>query len=137
MLKNENDINPISTFSIVFLKKDLLKNLDFNSPIKPFLDFYIWSQILSRKECVVYYVDRELTHWRIHLNSYVNKKFSDKEFLLFHLKRFGFIYKGLKLISVTTHFISENRKMIRKYFFRLRVHPFKLCLFGKWIVGEE
>jgi len=137
LLENENDINHIPTFSVVFLKKDLLTNLDFNSPIKPFLDFYIWSQILSRKECIVYYIDKKLTHWRIHPNSYASKKFSDNQFILFNFKRFAFVYKGFKLFSVKIRFILENHKKFRKCFFRIRFSPFKLYFLGKWFFGEE
>ena len=43
------DNNLIPTFSAVMLKKMLLDNLDFNSPIKASLDWYLWFQIIQKK----------------------------------------------------------------------------------------
>lgn len=64
--------NPIPTFSCVMLKKEILKSLDFNSPIKPLLDYYLWLQVAKRFE--IYFINKKLTRWRKHPDSYINQK---------------------------------------------------------------
>jgi glycosyltransferase involved in cell wall biosynthesis len=61
--------NPVATFSSVLLKKSLLKNIDFNSPIKPILDYYLWLQVA--KHTHFYYLPKKLTKWRQHSDSYI------------------------------------------------------------------
>lgn len=63
--------NPIPTFSVVILKKDLLlNNIDFNSPIKQWLDYYLWIQLASKNN--FYFINQTLTLWRKHSDSYIN-----------------------------------------------------------------
>ena len=63
--------NLISTFSSVMVRKDILEKLDFNSPIKASLDYYLWLQVVQQNS--VYYVDEKLTNWRMHKDSYSNE----------------------------------------------------------------
>ena len=62
--------NLVSTFSCVAIRKDLILSLDFNSPIKAFLDYYLWMQASSKAS--FYYIDEKLTNWRMH-DSYIVK----------------------------------------------------------------
>lgn len=63
--------NPVPTFSVAVIKKDILEKLDFNSFLKPSLDRYLWSQICSKNK--FYYTDEILTFWRKHDISYSTK----------------------------------------------------------------
>lgn len=77
--------NHIPTFSAVMIKKDVLKNLDFDTPIPAFLDLYLYKQILAKYP--LYYIAKPLTYWRRHTKSYnaisnqVNNYAKEKEFL--------------------------------------------------------
>ena len=59
------------TFSVVMTKKDLLKGCDFDSPVKQYLDYWLWVQIAQKVK--FYYLDKPLTLWRVHADSYINK----------------------------------------------------------------
>ncbi len=63
-------INIIPTFSVVMLKRELLSGCDFNSLCKASLDYYLWSQLTEYK---LYYINKKLTKWRIHSDSYITK----------------------------------------------------------------
>ncbi|MGN0018027.1 MAG: glycosyltransferase family 2 protein [Candidatus Gastranaerophilaceae bacterium] len=71
ILKEMDIFNLISTFSSVMVRKDILEKLDFNSPIKASLDYYLWLQVVQQNS--VYYVDEKLTNWRMHKDSYSNE----------------------------------------------------------------
>ena len=62
--------NVIPTFSCVMIKKDLFNSLDFNSPIAQNIDLWLWSQVLARHKVI--YVNKNLSVWRRHENSYIN-----------------------------------------------------------------
>lgn len=73
LFKYFNRNNAIPTFSEVMIKTDLLRQLDFNSPITAWLDFWLW-----RQTALLYpigYIDKKLTFWRIHNNSFVLQEF--------------------------------------------------------------
>ena len=77
--------NPIPTFSVVMIKKSVLISLNFSSPIKPSLDRFLWSQVAIRFQ--FYYIDKKLTYWRKHKESY-STTFRNDYFLrfIFYLK---------------------------------------------------
>ena len=56
--------NIIPTFSAVMIRKDVLSGLDFDTPIPAWLDFWLYRQIL--RDSYLYYVNQELTYWRLH-----------------------------------------------------------------------
>lgn len=62
--------NPVLTMSSVFIKRDLFKSVDFNTPIDKLLDWYLYIQIARKTD--FYYVDEKLTKWRQHEKSYIN-----------------------------------------------------------------
>lgn len=64
--------NIIPTFSCVLVKRNLLADCSFNSPVHGWLDWYLWIQIAQRTN--VRFIDRKLVRWRIHLDSQNNKK---------------------------------------------------------------
>ena len=81
--------NSIMTFSIVMVKKELLKDCDFNSPVKTYLDYWLWIQIARKTK--FYYLDMPLTRWRVHADSYINSVPINLESFGEEIKRF---YKG-------------------------------------------
>lgn len=67
--------NLIPTFSTAVVKKELLEKCNFNSLIKPCLDYYLWSQLTDKK---IYYINKKLAYWRVHENSYITKADNNK-----------------------------------------------------------
>ena len=88
--------NKIFTFSVVMFHKDVLKDISFNCPVKPILDYYLWLQIAQKFD--FYYINKQLTKWRMHTNSYISKtkKISKKRHFLFKLYRQKFLMSGRK-----------------------------------------
>ena len=89
-LFKRNNLNPIPTFSCVMVKKDIIENIDFESPIKKALDLYIWLQLAKNK---FYFIDEKLTNWRMHKSSYINAvPISEEEQQKFDYKKIKFLY---------------------------------------------
>ena len=65
--------NWFPTFSCMTVKKNLLANVDFNSPSKPNSDWYLWVQILLENPKIVY-IPSEDTNWRVHSGSYISAR---------------------------------------------------------------
>ena len=65
--------NILPTFSTVMIKKSILESLNFDTPIKPWLDFWLWRQCAFSAYNFCYTSDA-LTYWRIHFSSYISKK---------------------------------------------------------------
>ena len=59
------EVNYIPTFSAVMVKKTLLQHCDYHTPIIPWLDLWLWRQVMY-KENTIHYTSRRLTEWRIH-----------------------------------------------------------------------
>ena len=66
--------NFIPTFSCVLTERKLLLSCDFNTPKDPALDFWIFRQIALKTE--FYYINKKLTHWMMHKDSYINDIFT-------------------------------------------------------------
>lgn len=63
-------MNLIPTFSVVILKKSIIENCDFFPPCKASVDYYLWAQLSKHN---IYYLNKKLTCWRLHSNSYINR----------------------------------------------------------------
>lgn len=61
--------NKILTFSCVMVKKETLLNVSFAALNDTLLDWWLWVQLAYGNE--FYYIDEELTNWRIHEQSYI------------------------------------------------------------------
>ena len=61
----------IPTFSCLMVEKKLLNKCDFNSPIAPYLDWWLESQMTFLEEAL--YIEEKLTHWQIHPESYIGR----------------------------------------------------------------
>lgn len=90
--------NMILTFSCVMVEAKTLKNTDFNSPVDALLDWWLWINISHKN--AFYYINEELTLWRIHPKSYV-KTSKIPKIQLVPIKAYWAIYqqnKSLKLL---------------------------------------
>lgn len=61
--------NLIFTFSCVMVKTDLIKSANFNTTADAFLDWWLWIHLAYKND--FYYIDEELTNWRLHDTSYI------------------------------------------------------------------
>lgn len=60
--------NAVPTFSCICARRDVLEGLDFSSPFRPWLDYYLCAQIaLKHRFC---FMKKKLTFWRLHTGSY-------------------------------------------------------------------
>lgn len=62
--------NIIPTFSVLMVRKELLQECKFNPLCKSALDYYLQAQLCFNK---FYYIHEELTRWRLHSDSYLNR----------------------------------------------------------------
>ena len=76
--------NFVPTFSCVMLKKELLEDINWNTPVESCIDWWLWTQI-SQKTKFCYLPDK-LTYWRLHLDSYIkqSKKEDRKKMPTYH-----------------------------------------------------
>lgn len=101
--------NWICTFSIVTLKKNLLLQCDFNSPIPQLLDWWLWVQISQKTK--FYYLNKKLTMWRIHSDSYVSKaNYDNLEMFYIGIERFYNKHNIIAQIIIALNRLSRLRK---------------------------
>ena len=125
-LKHFENFNIVPTFSCLMIKKELFIGLDFNSPLKPLLDWYLWAQIAQNQD--FYYLDKKLTNWRLHKDSYINQKTDYQSNINFRLKILKIIYyKHNKLLYFIKSFKYYKKRIIRYHF-----KSGSLYLFGHW-----
>lgn len=62
--------NKIFTFSNVAVKKSDLLKVDYEPKMDYLLDWHLWIQLAYLGK--FYYIDEQLTKWRLHNNSYIN-----------------------------------------------------------------
>ena len=104
--------NVIPTFSCVMLKKELINNLNWNSPKPECIDFWLWAQISQLT--FFYFINEKLTYWRIHKDSYLNKSTTKPDMIL----RF---YNGLwKFLPKTVDFNINLECLIKKIYLILK-----------------
>lgn len=72
MFADFNLRNRIMTFSSVMIRRDLLEAVNWNTPSDRLLDWWIYIQLAYSNK--FYYIDKKLTKWRIHSDSYINRK---------------------------------------------------------------
>lgn len=61
--------NMILTFSCVMVESSTLKAMNFDTPTDFFLDWWLWIHLAYKND--FYYIDEELTSWRLHDFSYI------------------------------------------------------------------
>jgi len=64
--------NPMPTFSSACIRRDLLNECDYNSVIRPYLDFWLWRQLCLHHP--IHFADECITFWRKHDESYDMKE---------------------------------------------------------------
>ena len=63
--------NKIFTFSSVMVKREELLKINFDPKLDCLLDWHLWIQLAYSGK--FYYVDEQLTRWRLHTKSYIKK----------------------------------------------------------------
>ena len=123
--------NHIVTFSIVMMKKILLENIDFECPIKPLLDYYIWAQIARNNK--FYYIDEKLTTWRIHNDSYIKnaRTCNEDSYLNFNLKKAEFIYKNKNNLMYLFYILAYRYKFYRKTIMKVHFKEKSISFLGR------
>ena len=104
------DVNLVSTFSSVMVKKSAIMECNFDSPLAQSIDWILWIQLLISHKSA--YINKKLTKWRMHSKSYSsNSSYSDKykvhERLLYYLN-------GSKHNSLITLYSLLNRPRLEK-----------------------
>ncbi len=126
LFKKNSAINPVPTFSCVMTKPYLLANLNFNSPNKPSLDWFLWLQIAQNT--TFYFIDKKLTNWRMHYSSYINSKINQKDVIVFTYKRERCVHGyGLGTILAA----KFHLKCIRKSILQVHVKDKKIIFLAK------
>ncbi len=127
--------NIIPTFSCVMVKKNLLLNCNFNSAIRPFLDWYLWTQI-SAKKAQFYFCDEKLSKWRMHKTSYVHNVIPFSEKIKLGNERVNLFLQNKPTITTRIACYKYKFYLLRREFFRLSFKPFSMYICGKWF-GQE
>ena len=88
--------NKIPTFSCTMIKKEYLQNCSFDTPIQQWLDRWLWFQLAQMTTFM--YIPNKLTFWRLHKESYNNKKNykSSLSVLASYLKKYSTFQTKLK-----------------------------------------
>lgn len=126
-------INVIPTFSVVMTKKELLAKCDFNPLCKSTLDYYLWAQLACYK---VYYINKKLTYWRMHKDSYINRdKYCWLKKYLFNVSIYAYTIKNKnKLIKP---FLIINYMRARLIYLKLDKKSIKLNLLNHRFIFEK
>lgn len=132
--KNILQVNLIPTFSVVVLKKELLKNCDFNSPCRSSLDYYLWAQLSGSR---IYYLAKKLTYWRIHKDSYIHQeKYTSLAQYLFKIIIYSKTIRNKNIFLRTILILNDIR--VRLVYIKISKDKIKLNLFnGKYIFEKN
>lgn len=87
--------NMIFTFSSVMVKKQTLKAVNFETQEDSLLDWWLWIHLAYKND--FYYIHEELTRWRIHEISYINK---NKKSPFFQIRAYLNVYKEYKDLKI-------------------------------------
>ena len=111
--------NIIPTFSCAMIEKKIFNSLDFNSPIAQNIDWWLWAQVLAKHKVI--YVNKNLSVWRRHGDSYISS-INKAKMPDFNRKIFNFIFDNscifTKLFAkiLCNTFIFFNSEKVRKLF---------------------
>ena len=109
--------NRLLTLSAVCIKKDLFSNFNFNVKDDRFFDWWLLIHVARKNK--FYYIPQKLTFWRLHKNSYVNKKDKDIKLPTNMLAYFDIFIKEKDLISLLLAAYILFRTIIKKYLFKI------------------
>lgn len=100
-VRYNKSMNYIPTLSSVMIRTDVLRSLNFSTPIPAWIDFWLYRQILNKH--LLYFVDSKLTFWRQH-DSYNAPNNSEK----FSKRLFEFISSSDLLLGIKAEFAYNN-----------------------------
>lgn len=122
----------IVTFSSVMIKKTVLENLDFDTPVKPWLDFWLWRQVALNGK--IGFIDKKLTTFIRHPESYIHREKAEK----LELNRKSFIKQSDRLLYKKHGLKFLYRRYLPYIFGRTATAEFiKYWLFGIPILTIE
>lgn len=101
--------NMILTFSCVMVEAETLKNTNFNSPVDNLLDWWLWIHLAYQNN--FYYLNEELSYWRLHAKSYIS---NGKTFLFCPLQIQAYqdvYYKNSRPFSLLPFLFYSNIKL--------------------------
>ena len=125
--------NIIPTFSVVMVKKEILAGCNFNPLCETALDYYLWAQLCFHK---IYYIHEKLTLWRLHNDSYLNRKqYSWLRKFLFSISIFAQTVQNKNRIQ--QFFIIANSIRKRLIYFNISKNRIKLSLFNNRYIFEK
>ena len=108
--------NMILTFSCVIVKANVLKNVDFNVPTDKLLDRWLWIHIAYENK--FYYINEELSFWRLHDESYIK---TGKKSMMLPIQVFAYrdVYnKNGKPVKLLIFSLVSNIKLFFVLLFR-------------------
>lgn len=123
--------NLICTFSIVMVKKNLIEECNFNTPVNALLDLWLWTQIAQKTK--FYYLNKPLTMWRVHNQSFINNYKGDTELFQKGIESF---YKKINIAL----FFAQIRKIkrLKQKFINIRTgKKAKIVICGKTIYEKK
>lgn len=90
--------NLIPTFSCAAVKTNLLKEVNFSSPVPEWIDWYLWIQICQKTK--VSFIAEKLVFWRQH-----NDSFNRKKNIFQYLRKYNLFRKEVRrlLVQSETH----------------------------------
>ena len=80
IFRDFNVRNRILTFSTLMVRKNILENTNFDTPVDKLLDWWLYIHMTYNNE--VYYIPEKLTLWRMHTGSYISKNKHKSNFFL-------------------------------------------------------
>lgn len=99
--------NMILTFSSVMVESDTIKNADFNTPNDSTLDRWLWVHLAYNND--FYYIDEELTRWRLHEQSYIKSK---PKLFFPQISAYGDVYKKNPSFGLWLWILYSNIKFV-------------------------
>lgn len=109
--------NLLLTFSSIIVEANTIKLANFDAPADAILDWWLWIHLAYKNE--FYYINEELTNWRLHSNSYIRKS-GKSAFCLAQVEAYDDIYKSNKKQPKLFGFIlSQKIKLMFVRFYRL------------------
>jgi hypothetical protein len=110
--------NMILSFSCVMVNAQTLKNADFDTPNDIMIDWWLWINLAYEND--FYYLDEDLTTWRLHDKSYIQKNDYATRYMLprkAYFKRFKttlspkiLIYSIISEVLIIAYAIWRNVK---------------------------
>lgn len=108
--------NLLLTFSSVIVEVKTINSANFNSPADEVLDWWLWIHLAYQSK--FYYIDEELTNWRLHSGSYIRKS-TKSACCLTQVDAYDDIYKANKQLKLLGFILCQKIKLLFVRFYRL------------------